>query len=66
VAGSPSPTGEVEGVTGTPGATPPATDALDSQPQPTGDAWRLLLAGFAGIIMSILLVSEPRTVRAKR
>jgi hypothetical protein len=59
-AGSPGPTGEVEGVT----ATPPPTDTLASA-SPRTDGLRPVLVGIAALLISVLLMTIPRSARRK-
>jgi hypothetical protein len=62
------PTGEVEGVTGTPDRTPPATDLVvaGSSSGPSGDAWRLVLIAMAGVVGALLLLSPAGAARRRR
>jgi hypothetical protein len=66
IVASPSPSGGVEGATGTPGApgiTLPPTDTLGSTSAPAGDSWRLVLLGMAGIVAAALLLTPARAAR---
>jgi len=61
---STQPTGGVEGVTGTPGVTPPPTDTLTSgAPTPAGDGWRAVLVLVAAVLVGTLVASQPRQAR---
>jgi hypothetical protein len=63
---STQPTGGVEGVTGTPGVTPPPTDTLTSgAPAPAGDGWRAILVLVAAVLVGTLVASQPRQARRK-
>ena len=64
--------GAVQGATATPlvtpHVTPPPTDTLPVTGTPGGDSWRLVLLALAGIVASLLLLTEatPRAVRRRR
>jgi hypothetical protein len=58
---SSSPSGGVEGATGTPGITPPPTDTLGGNTQaPSNDGWRIVLLGLAAILAATLAFTTPR------
>ncbi|HEY8990299.1 MAG TPA: hypothetical protein VIM39_14835, partial [Candidatus Limnocylindrales bacterium] len=57
--------GGVEAATGTPGVTPPPTDALSSSPGST-DGTRLFLLAIAGLIAVILIVTPAPAARRRR
>lgn len=62
-----APSGEVQGVEGTPSrATPPATDTIGNASDTTGDSWRIVLAGLAAIIAVSLLFTRPTGARRPR
>ncbi len=64
---TPTPGGTVEAATGTPLATPPATDTLASgQSAPSNNGWRLVLFGLAALLISILAFGRPRRSNRKR
>ena len=62
---SSQPTGGVEGVSGTPGVTPPPTDTLTTTPAPAGDGWRAVLVLLASVLVGTLVASQPRQARRK-
>jgi hypothetical protein len=59
-----APSGEVQGVRGTPNATPPATDTIGNASDTNGGSWRIVLAGVAVLIAVSLLFTRP--TRANR
>ena len=64
---TPTPTTQVEGISGTPPAvTPPPTDTLASTTAPSNDGWRMALAALAGVIALTLIVPKPKRATAKR
>ena len=63
---NPSPTGGVEGTVGTPGVTPPSTDAIGDASTPSGNNWRIVLAALASIIVLGLVFTQPTRVRRSR
>jgi hypothetical protein len=63
---NPSPTGGVEGTVGTPGVTPPSTDAIGDASTPSGNNWRIVLAALASIIVLGLVFTQPARVRRSR
>ena len=63
---NPSPTGGVEGATGTPGVTPPSTDAIGDASTPSGNNWRIVLAALASLIVLALVFTQPTRVRRSR
>ena len=66
-ASTPTPTTQVEGISGTPPAvTPPPTDTLASSTVPSNDGWRMALAALAGVIALALIVPKPKRATAKR
>jgi hypothetical protein len=68
VDGGEEPTGAVEGITGTPGVTPPPTDTLADATAPTSgsDGWRIVLAIVALTIVFSLLFTTPHPARRRR
>jgi hypothetical protein len=72
VAGSPSPNGAVEGVTGTPvnnvsDVTPPPTDSIRTVRSGSNDGWRFIVLGLAALIAAAVTLDATRTsARAKR
>jgi hypothetical protein len=56
---APSFSGGVGGVSGAPAATLPPTDVTTDR-QPTGDTWRVLLAGLAALVAMILMLTPAR------
>ncbi|HXI79625.1 MAG TPA: hypothetical protein VNM34_02280 [Verrucomicrobiae bacterium] len=63
---STQPTGGVEGVTGTPGVTPPPTDTLTSGTHaPASDGWRAILVLLAAVLVGTLVASQPRQARRR-
>ncbi len=62
----PTPTGGVEGATGTPGVTPPSTDALSDATSSTSGSWRIVLASLAGLIVLALVFTQPSRARRER
>jgi hypothetical protein len=62
----PSPTGGVEGATGTPGVTPPSTDTIGDASTPSGNSWRIVLAALASLIVLALVFTQPTRVRRSR
>ena len=64
---TPTPSTQVEGISGTPPAvTPPPTDTIASSTVPSNDGWRLALVGLAGVIALSLLIPRPKRATAKR
>jgi len=64
---TPTPTTQVEGISGTPPAvTPPPTDTLASSTVPSNDGWRVALAALAGVIALALIIPKPKRATAKR
>ncbi len=64
---TPTPSTQVEGITGTPPAvTPPPTDTIASTTAPSNDGWRLALVGLAGVIGLSLIIPKPKRATAKR
>jgi hypothetical protein len=61
-----SPNGEVQGVRGTPGATPPATDTIGNVSDISSGSWRIVLAGLAILIAISLLFTRPTRARNPR
>ena len=61
----PSPTGEVQGIQGTPHVTPPPTDTIGAAASTSGDSWRIVIAGLGILVAIILLATQPAT-RARR
>ena len=60
-----TPTGGVGGATGTPSVTLPPTDTIGSTTGSTGDSWRLILLGMAGLLaVALLLTPTNVAVRA--
>src|SRR5207249_12059059 len=60
------PTGEVLGIVGTPGLTPPPTDIqLPALPAGGNDGWRMVLVLVAAVLIGSLAVSQPRRGRRK-
>jgi hypothetical protein len=64
--GRPTPSGGVEGATGTPGATPPATDTIGDVSTPSSGNWRIVLASLAALIALALVFTQPSRVRRER
>jgi hypothetical protein len=65
--GTPTPSTQVEGISGTPPAvTPPPTDTIASTTAPSSDGWRLALVGLAGVIALTLIIPKPKRATAKR
>jgi hypothetical protein len=62
---APSPSGGVEGATGTPGVTPPSTDTIGDASSPSSGSWRIALAGLAGLIVLALVFTQPSRVGRK-
>jgi hypothetical protein len=63
---SEAPTGEVKGISGTPKTTLPPTDTMAAAGTSTNGSWRIVLAGIAGLIASLLLLSQPQRSRRSR
>ena len=64
---STAPSGEVEGVTGTPRVTPPPTDTIGGNGQnPSNDGWRIALIGLAAVLAGTLTFVNPRRSSRKR
>jgi hypothetical protein len=62
---TPTPTGEELGVVGTPAATPPSTDLATTATGNDG-AWRLVVAGIAGLMaIGLFLTASPRARRSR-
>jgi hypothetical protein len=60
------PTGEVLGIVGTPGLTPPPTDTqLSTLPAAGNDGWRTVLVLMAALVIGSLAVSQPRRARRR-
>jgi hypothetical protein len=60
--GTPTPTGEVLGATGAPGATVPATDTIDEGSTVTGEGWRIALLVMASLLATALLLMPASAV----
>ena len=62
-----TPSGGVEGATGTPKLTPPSTDAFGAgaASSPASDTWRLMLIAMAGLLATILVLT-PATKKARK
>ena len=62
-----TPSGGVEGATGTPKLTPPSTDAFGAgaASTPANDTWRLMLIAMAGLLATILVLT-PATKKARK
>lgn len=62
-----TPSGGVEGATGTPKLTPPSTDAFGAgaTSAPANDTWRLMLIAMAGLLATILVLT-PATKKARK
>jgi hypothetical protein len=59
--GTVAPGGTVEGATGTPRVTPPATDTLASAPSaPSDNGLRIVLFGLITLLVSVLAFGRPR------
>jgi hypothetical protein len=63
---SEAPTGEVEGITGVPGVTPPPTDTVAPVQAPSTDGSRVILIGLAAILIGALAFSQPRRSSNRR
>jgi hypothetical protein len=65
--GGDEPTGAVEGITGTPGVTPPPTDTLAATTAPAGgsDGWRVTLAMIAAVLVATLVFTTPKRARRR-
>ena len=59
-----APTGQVEGIVGTPQATPPATDAATTTPA-TDDGWRAVLLGLAAVTALFVVLVPSRMLAAR-
>jgi hypothetical protein len=60
-----APTGQVGGVVGTPGVTPPATDSFGQATTQTNESWRIVLAGLAGLVATLLLFTQPKRAESR-
>jgi hypothetical protein len=49
----------------TPLGSPPETDTISGQGTSTGDGWRLVVALFAGILASVLVLTPSRATRRR-
>jgi hypothetical protein len=63
---NPTPSGGVEGATGTPSVTVPPTDALGQGTSSTSESWRIILAGLASLIATVLVFTQPTRSRRSR
>jgi hypothetical protein len=63
---APASSGEVKGISGTPKTTLPPTDTMDASGTSTSGSWRIVLAGIAGLIATLLLFSQPTRSRRSR
>jgi hypothetical protein len=63
---APASSGEVKGISGTPKTTLPPTDTIDASGTSTNGSWRIVLAGIAGLIATLLLFSQPTRSRRSR
>jgi hypothetical protein len=57
---------KVLGATGRPGVTPPPTDVMGSGVVQSGDGWRPVLVGLAGILIAALLLIQPQRSPRRR
>ena len=63
---APASNGEVKGISGTPKSTLPPTDTVASDGPSTNSSWRIVLAGIAGLVASLLLLSQQQRSRRSR
>ncbi len=65
ITGSPSPSTEVKGITGTPAPTVPPTDTASVTGAPSNDGWRLLLGIIAVATIAIFLATGRASKRSR-
>jgi hypothetical protein len=63
---SPSPSSQVEGVTGTPGTTPPPTDSLGAGQAPGDESWRIALGVLAVTLLIAIAIPRPKRGNKRR
>lgn len=63
---TPSPSSQVEGVTGTPGVTLPPTDSLDAAQAPTNESWRIVLVVLLVTPLIALVILRPGRSNKRR